>query len=698
MTSMPNTTASSATARADALAADAAAFSKHSSPLSIPYQPVSGRYRGRQGDFEVELRIDVDGARPMNRVSADYFHLRDDEHLYAGSMRVDAPAVVSNGSLLTITGEGRSSWHPDASTVRVTIPRSRPGTPPANATLTHVAASGKVRARWQCTYESASFRRALLEEAVQPGVQRFGPYDTGSLPAGCSPRTITHISAFADAGIEMVRRREPEVLSSPDVATNASWSDAELHAAMMRHFSAFGDIPQWAVWLLHARLHDQDRGAAVPRLYGLMFDRSGRQRQGCALFYQGMAGSSPQRQRTQLFTCVHELGHGFNLLHSFQKSLALPPLPSRPASATWMAYPYLFPAGESEFWRRFAFEFDDPELVHLRHAFRDDVIMGGSPFAAGAAFEEDEVVPSEDPGLRLTLSAQPALLYGVPVIVDFELAGTTREGRRAPSCLGPRPGNVDIEIREANQEAVLFEPLLRHCIVDEGVVLRAGDPPVRDSAFIHYGKDGFAFDRPGRYEIRARCAVPGGLYVLSNVVQIEVKAPVTRADRAAADLVLGDDQGALMSLVGSDAPALRQGDEALRTVVERFPGHPLAAVPRIVRATNAAREFKAIRLDGSIKTREALPQAAAAILHRTPRLEARLRADAVGSDEAALPHTFKQLLSGAPTDALHPFVRSRVGEIAAVLPQVLASTQPVPASTESVWQRPGAGGWRTRSP
>lgn len=673
----------------------------------IPHCPVSGRYRGRRGGFEVELRVDVDGRRPMNRVSADYFRLQGDDSVYAGSMCVDSPAVSSSRSLLTVAGKARSSWETDANNVKVTIPRGLRGTTPASATLSHFTANGRLRALYECTYESTSFRTALLEEDTEPGVQRFESYDTGCLAAGCSPHTLTHLSAFEAAGIEIVRTREPGMLESFDVAGNASWSDAELHAAMVQHFSVFADIPQWAIWLLHARLHDRDHGSAHPKLFGLMFDQRGSQRQGCALFYEGMKGTSPHKRRMQLFTCVHELAHSFNLLHSFQKSLAIPPVPSRAGSATWMAYPDLFHGGAAMFWRKFGFEFDDQELVHLRHAFREDVIMGGNPFMAGAAFEQDAntgAVRQEDPGLRLTLSAPTALPYGVPVTIDLKLSGTTREGRRAPSVIGPRPGNVDIAIRRPNGTALVFEPLLRHCRVDDAIVLRAGDRPVRDSAFIHYGKDEFTFDRPGRYEIRARCIAPGGALVLSNIARVVVRSPVTRSDVAAAELAFGTEQGVLMSLVGSDAPELRRGNEALQTIVERYPKHPVAAVPRLVHATNAARAFKAVQIDGSVNVRESRPEEAVEILRGKPGLEALLRAAVVAkraavivSHEAVMPQVVAELLPVVPTDrtsvrVLHPYMRSRIDEIAAVVPEVLESMPPVLAPAGFVRKRRAAGG------
>ena len=635
---------------------------------------VSGRYRGRRNGFEVELRVDIDGPRPMHRASADYFRVQRGKLEYFGSMRVDAPAVTPSPSQVTISGVARSTWETNASFVRVTIPRVRQGASPASATLSHLTPGGQRRALYECAYTSPSFRTVLLEEDSEVGIECFKSYDTGLLPAPCERRTLTHLSAFDEAGIEMVRTREPGMIAS----SGASWSDAELHAAMVKHFAGFADVPQWAVWLLHARLHDRDRTSPRESVVGLMFDRRGRQRQGCAVFYraiEAMEEAGPQQLRTQLFACVHEIAHSFNLLHCFQKSLAIPPVPSRPRSATWMAYPQLFPGGADAFWSQFAFRFDDAELVHLRHAMRDSIIMGGDPFLAGAAFEHDAhetTTQPEDPGLRLALAAPPVVRYGVPVTVEFALSGTTKEGRAAPSVLGPRPGNVDIAIRRPDGVTQVFEPLLRHCRVGDAVVLRAGDAPVRDSAFIHYGKDGFVFDRPGRYEIAARCMAPNGSLVLSNIARTVVRRPATRADEDVAGLMFDDQQGELMSLVGSDAPELRRGNDALEAIVERHPRHPLASVARIVQATNAARQFKAVQQDGSVRMRKPDPQEAATILRGTGTLEA-LQRTVRAANEAMILRQLARVPVAPSTAPADLYIRSRANEIALVLPDVLAA-------------------------
>jgi hypothetical protein len=576
-------------------------------PAAVAKRLVRGRYRSTGANVRVELRVDIDGPRAMKRVSADYYSVSGGTVTYVASMRLDAPTIAVTPTMVTIKGTGIYSASVTAPKVKITIPRVPKTSPPAAATLRHYTPSGAPAATFVCPFVSARFRQVLLEEDYQKGVTPFVSYDTGSLPSGGPGRVLDIRRAYAEAGIDMQATGMTNEVNAG--SAGASWSDAELHAAMQAHFSRWVNRPQWAVWLLHARLHDLGTG-----LLGIMFDQQGRQRQGAAVFYEGLAGSTPDALRLQLYTCVHELGHCFNLLHSWQKGLATPPAPNRPGSLSWMNYPWRFPTGPADFFARFPFHFDDLEVIHLRHAFRDDVIMGGSPFAVGSALDASgwSDPEADESGLRLRLAAPRAFPYGAPVSVDLELYGTTEAGREVPVTIGPRPGLVDIAIRKPGGQMVVFDPLLHHCRRGDTVTLRAGDEPVRDSAFIHYGADGFVFDQPGIYRLRARYGAPDGSLVLSNTFDVLVQGPASAADNQVAELIFGDEQGALLSLVGSDA--LERGNEALQEIIERHPDHPVAAYARIVRGTNLAREFKRVEPDGSVTVRSPQPEEAMRLL------------------------------------------------------------------------------------
>ena len=97
---------------------------------------VSGRYRGADERYEVELRVDVDGPRPAMRISADYFDITGGRHDYAGSMCIDRPVVTGSAPRLTITGSGRSTWDDEPFDIRLAIGRDQAGS--QAATLTHL--------------------------------------------------------------------------------------------------------------------------------------------------------------------------------------------------------------------------------------------------------------------------------------------------------------------------------------------------------------------------------------------------------------------------------------------------------------------------------------------------------------------------------------------------------------------------------
>jgi len=583
---------------------------------------VSGCYRAVDAGFEVELRVDVDGPRTTRRVSADYFRSQGATTTYIGSMRVEEPVVSITQTRVAITGKGLFTWSTKHANVRITIPRIRESPAPAPATLRHLTTGGIEGSAYVCAFESPSFRTVQLEEARELAVTRLSSYDTGSLPSGGPARSLTPAAAFAEAGVELVTG-EPVVVDTSRAGGDAAWSDAELHAAMETSFSRWADSPQWAIWLLHAVIHED------PELFGLMFDRRGLQRQGCAVFYGDLSPSSPKMARELIYVLVHELGHGFNLPHCWKRSLGKPPLPSRPDARSWMNYPERFPGGPGAYWSKFGFEFEDVEIAHLRHAFRDSVIMGGAPFAGAAAFDRSERWDSEprDRGLRLRLHAPRAQVQGVPVTVGLELAATTRAGGLVSPVLGPRPGTIDIAIRDPSGNESIFEPLLEHCRREKLVPLRAGDAPIRDYAFIHYGKYGFAFEDPGLYRVRARYTARHGSVVLSDEVSIDIRRPASRAERDVVKLTYGNGQvGRLMSLVGSDAEGLRGGDQTLQLIIGRHPAHPVADIARVVRGTNLTRRFKLIETDGSVKLRDPDFEEASALLRGVVDLEQLLRA------------------------------------------------------------------------
>ena len=603
-------------------------------PLPLRLRTVSGSYAGTRSSWRLDLRVDVDGARPMTRISGDYFSVSGATTNYFGSFVVDAPTVTTTSSTVTIRGRARATWSTSFDRLDVTIPRRVILLPPAAATVVWRNAAGSAGASYLCDFVSRHFRTVELEEDAEQGVTPFVAYNTGSLPSGGPARTLSTLTAYTEAGIDLRSAGTRNVIPTAEAGVDARWSNAELHASMVRHFSLWRDDLQWKVWLLHAMRHEYG-----PSLLGIMFDQQGRQRQGCAGFYQSISGTAPTRQRDQLYVCVHELGHCFNLFHSFHKKYMNPPMPNREWSLSWMNYPQNYrpvppaPGGSAAFWSAFPFQFDDLELIHLRHGFRNDVIMGGNPFGTGAALTDgDFAEPVEDrSGLTLALEAKASFMLGEPVVIEIKLRATDNRGKRVHRQLNPNFGFVEIAIQRPGGEVVVYDPPLEHCVAPEMVTLSPEAPSAYASAYIGYAKGrGQIFDAPGRYRLRALYHALDGSRVVSPTIDLRVRAPLSQADEDAADLMLGDAQGMLLFVLGSDSEELAGGTRAFEQLLERHPQHPLAVYARMAAGFNAMRAFKLATPTG-VRVRKADPEGAVEMLSATVQ-----RAESVGLDNITI--------------------------------------------------------------
>lgn len=563
--------------------------------IPLPLRMVSGRYVGTSGSFRVELRVDIDRANSLHKVSGDFFSVSGATVTYFGSFVVNAPVITSAAGAITAKGLGTFTFSAGAPVVQVTIPRRLVLQPAAPATLHFSTTSGGSGATYVCAFASSYYRTVRIEtdrvsDVVTPV---FNSYNTGALPSGGPARALSVVSAYAEAGIEMIPTLGSDVINIAEAGPNHIWSDSELHASMVKHFSLFQNMPQWAVWQVVCQLHDLG-----PGLYGIMFDQLGPQRQGCAVFHAGIGGTTADKLRLQLYTYVHELGHCFNLLHSWQKSFANPPVANRPAALSYMNYPWNYPAGgPAAFWAAFPFQFDDLERVHLRHAFRNNIIMGGNPFATGAAVIDPNVMADAEhdgSGLDFAIkSAHSAYALGEPVVINMALRSHDKRGKMVQPYLHPKASMTSVAILKPNGQAVVYEPFMDHLMSSTEQFL-SGEGVIEDSAYIGFGKGGNYFDQPGIYKVRAIYHAADGSEVMSNVVTLRVRYPVTAKEERLAELLIGEQQGALFWLLGSDSDSLAAGNAAFKEVLEKHGDDPLADYVRLTNGVNASRTFKTI--------------------------------------------------------------------------------------------------------
>lgn len=574
-------------------------------PISITRR-VSGAYKSNTQPWELVLRVDTDGNRPTRRFSGDFNRTSGWTKSYFGSFIVDYPAIYTTATQVTIIGYAKTTWATSYNKIQVTIPRNTIFQPPATATVQFMTASNVKGAKYSCAYDSGYFRTVQLEQDREQDVTPFISYNTGSLPSGGPARTLTVAKAYAEAGIGIQDTGMSNIINTSAAGPDTKWNNSELHLAMQNNFSRWRNDPQWKVWLFHANKHVNG-----PGLYGIMFDQQDKQRQGCAAFYQGVGGSTATKLRDQLYVCVHELGHCFNLFHSFHKTYMIPPMPNRPAALSWMNYPQNYPGGSGAFWSAFPFQFDTLELIHLRHAFRDNIIMGGNPFGIGAALEDPRAfadVVDDQSGLELNVRAPKSFAFGEPVYIETKLGLTDTRGRTAHigKQLDPNCGIVQFAIQKPSGQVYVYEPPIEQCILPEATSLDMKTmPAVYNSSYIGYDKaHGQIFDQPGTYKVRAVYYALDGSEVVSNIERINVRSPLSQADQEAAELMLGDEQGMLLYLSGSESPYLQNGNDALDLMLDKYGDHSLATHARLAKGSCMAREFKTIDENFKVSVRK----------------------------------------------------------------------------------------------
>jgi hypothetical protein len=304
----------------------------------------------------------------------------------------------------------------------------------------------------------------------------------------------------------------------------------------------------------------------------------------------------PRLARETLYTAVHELGHAFNLLHSFQKGwFGGSDVAPRPDSASWMNYPHLYPWGRmrepdqpDRFWRDFRFTFDRAELEHLRHHERDEVMMGADPFGALG-----DLVPGVVRGLDARVECGAAFDLGEPFPLALVL--TNRTARRRAVTLPADPLDViDVVVRRPDGGWRRFEPLVtrletraaaRRILLEPGASHRVRVVPF-------YGRHGFTFDRPGTWLVRASLRLPGRAPIAAPPTALLVRTPGRELERLLETRLFGDEQGHFLTFAGGDhlARGRRALEELAATPAFARSG---AAVPvRAALAASLARPFQ----------------------------------------------------------------------------------------------------------
>jgi len=583
---------------------DAAALS------SLPHAAQAGRE---------ELRLDVDGTYPQQTASGVAVFGLQRVHWIATL----TPAAGDSWDGTIFYKDGPAGVFP-YTTVNVRV-HPNAGSLKNRARVRFEAPGGLHRIRW-FDYKSRFFHKVDFEFDAAEGEAATTEIDTAAHPnhpAGLPAEQLTIRKVFQRAGF-YVSQSPGGTVPIVGACANAQWSDNEMHDAMQVFWSRFSATSQWAMWVFFASLHEQGTS-----LGGIMFDDIGpNHRQGTAIFNDAFISVPPPNdpnpaawvQRMIFWTACHEMGHAFNLAHSWQKSLGTPWVPglaNEPEVRSFMNYPFRVAGGESRFFADFEYRFSDAELLFLRHAPERLVQMGNAAWFDHHGFQEANVSPR--PALRLDLRVNRndgIFEYLEPVTLELKLTNDSTEPQIVDANVLRGVESMTVVIKPQGKPAREFTPFGRYCYLPDNVVLYPGES-IYAPLSVSTGLNGWDIADPGRYLLQV--ALHRDVEdLISNELYLRVAPPRSYEEELIAQEVFTEDVGRVLAVRGSEV--LSSANDVLRTVVDRLNDRRIAIHAAVALAAPEAKDYKVLTTDPTttaglqVKTRDAKPQEARRLL------------------------------------------------------------------------------------
>lgn len=485
--------------------------------------------------------------------------------------------------------------------------------------------SGQPTAIRDYTFQSESFRQVALEYDAEEGTELVLDYETHShpdRPSNLPSETLSVDMVFERTGFRVIRTGEDGIVPNDGDGENGKWTNAELHDAMQCHFSRIAkssdkdlvDCERWALWVFFAKMHEKGFN-----LGGAMFDRIGdAHRQGTALFLDSFISKAPRKdaapsawkRRMVFWTAIHEMGHAFNLLHSWEKRLGTPWIPQRKSFShqSFMNYPYFYKTGKwgnhasntIKFFQDFAFRFTDEELFFIRHAPEQFVIMGGADFGTNHALEQANVSPAPELQLEMRVNREkPIFEFLEPIVIELKLTNISSQPKIIDRDILGKTEEMTILVQKRDRSQKVFRPYAQFCIQPNLMVLFPGNS-LYESIFISVGSDGWLIDEPGYYRIQV-CIHEQNEDIVSNPLLVRVMTPRSWDEEYLAQDYFSDEVGRTLTFDGTFA--LEIANDTLNEVTEKLASSKVAIHANVALTNPRIREFKRIETSDETRSR-----------------------------------------------------------------------------------------------
>lgn len=462
------------------------------------------------------------------------------------------------------------------------------------------------RLRLTLEYTSPYFHPVDFEFDYQAGetpTLDINTCDHPNHPATIVCETLTIPTVFRRTGFDVTTSPGAPV-PIDGAGADARWSDQEMHDAMQAAWTHFDSHAQWAIWVFFASLHEDGTS-----LGGIMFDDIGPQhRQGTAIFNDSFISQPPAGdlnpaawvRRMLFWTAVHEMGHTFNLAHSWQKAMGTPwiQLANDPDALSFMNYPYRYPGDEVAFFKDFEFRFSNDELLFMRHAPERFVEQGNAEWFDHHGFERREALKPARLQLNLRVNRdQPKFDFLEPVVLELKLTNNSTEPVLVDERTLLHTDALTVILKKRGRPARQWRPYATQCWKPSGVTLKPGQS-LYESLFVSAGLNGWDIAEPGEYLVQAALEHDGER-VVSDALKLLVTPPHDREDEAIAQRLFTDDVGRILTFDGSRFCS--EGNDVLREVCDRLKGRAVARHAEIALGTAFSRTFKSLHPNGGAK-------------------------------------------------------------------------------------------------
>ncbi len=543
-------------------------------PVSQPDPSISGLYL-EQAPGRGELRLDLDGPYPLMTVSGLVVGSVSDRVHWIAKL---APTGSANQWSGQIWYKDRTSALLPQTSVTVT---ARSGATPREVDV-RFSGGGSDLATRVYRRKSAQFRQVEFEFDTVEGTSAVTEIDLHAHPNRPSDLPAGQLSietVYRRAGFEVMKSGADDRVPLHLAGADRVWSDTEMHDAMQSYWSRFANKAQWSMWVLFAASHETGSD-----LGGIMFDSIGpNHRQGTAIFNDSFISVAPRgdaapeawKARMRFWTACHEMGHAFNLAHSWDKAKGQSwmPLSDEVEARSFMNYPYNVDGGQTAFFSDFAYRFSEQELLFMRHAPERMVQMGAADWFDDHAFRHAET--SVEPKFQLALRANRSdaiFEFMEPCVLELKLTNLSQDPQLVSERVLEDSERMVVIIKKESRPARQWLPYAHHCYKARRAVLAAGASRY-ESLFVGAGRNGWDLAEPGYYAIQVSLRV-AGQDVVSNALRIRVTPPTSHREEYIAQDLFTDEVGRVLAFDGSRV--LTSANKVLHDVSTQLSGRAVA--------------------------------------------------------------------------------------------------------------------------